>query len=325
MVVARVSVPATSANLGPGYDVISVALERPRLGVEVEPREEEGIELTVTGAFAAEVVRDTWLNSACRALRLLSSGLGLQRGWRVRIEAGIPVKKGLGSSAAEAVGALLAAHAAVGMRLDRREVVRVAALVEPGGHADNVAAAALGGFTVVFRRQEGFEVMKIRPPEQLGFVVVVPDVSKESTGSSRKVVPKSVTMEDHVLVTSRVAAMAVSLERGDLRRLFELVIFDPLVERARADAGLYGRYNWKELLGEKERLLRKYGVAMTISGAGPSRLLWYDLRKNWQEEGKRPIDEALNDLVWSLESKGHRVLEVIWTRPGRKGAELVSR
>ena len=325
MVAARVSVPATSANLGPGYDVMSVALERPRLEVEVEPREEEGIELTVTGAYASEVVRDTWLNSACRALRLLSSGLGLQQGWRVRIEAGIPVRKGLGSSAAEAVGALMAARAAMGMHLDRSEVVRVAALVEPGRHADNVAAAALGGFTVVFRDQEGFEVVKIRPPEQLGFVVVVPDVSKESTGSSRKVVPESVTMEDHVLVTSRVAAMAIFLERGDLRRLFELVVFDPLVERARADAGFYGRYSWKELLGEKERLLRKYGVAMTISGAGPSRLLWYDLRKNWQEEGKRPIDEALNDIIWSLESRGHKVLEVIWTRPGRKGAEIVSR
>jgi len=325
LVAARVSVPATSANLGPGYDVMSVALERPRLEVEVEPREEEGIELTVTGAYASEVVRDTWLNSACRALRLLSSGLGLQQGWRVRIEAGIPVRKGLGSSAAEAVGALMAARAAMGMHLDRSEVVRVAALVEPGRHADNVAAAALGGFTVVFRDQEGFEVVKIRPPEQLGFVVVVPDVSKESTGSSRKVVPESVTMEDHVLVTSRVAAMAIFLERGDLRRLFELVVFDPLVERARADAGFYGRYSWKELLGEKERLLRKYGVAMTISGAGPSRLLWYDLRKNWQEEGKRPIDEALNDIIWSLESRGHKVLEVIWTRPGRKGAEIVSR
>jgi homoserine kinase len=324
LVVARVSVPATSANLGPGYDVMSVALESPRLEVEVEPRVEEGIELTVTGKYAEEVVRDTSLNSACRALRLFTSGLSRPKGWRIRIEAGIPVRKGLGSSAAEAVGALLAAHAAIGMRFARKEVARMVALVEPGGHADNVAAAALGGFTVVFKNQRGLDVMKIRPPERLGFVVVIPDVSKESTGSSRKVVPKSVTMEDHVMLTSRVAAMVVCIERGDLRRLFELVVYDPLVERARADAGLYGRYRWRELLREKERLLRKYGVAMTISGAGPSRLLWYDLRRNTQEEGKRPIDGAVNDVVSSLESKGHRVLEVIWTRPGRKGAEIVN-
>ena len=188
---ARVSVPATSANLGPGYDVMSVALESPRLEVEVEPMAEKGIELTVTGRYAEEVIRDTSLNSACRALRLFTSGLDRPKGWRVRIEAGIPVRKGLGSSAAEAVGALLAAHAAMGMRFVRKEVVKVAALVEPGGHADNVAAAALGGFTVVFRNQRGFDVMKIRPPERLGFVVVIPDVSKESPGRAGRSSPRA--------------------------------------------------------------------------------------------------------------------------------------
>lgn len=323
---ARVRVPATSANLGPGFDVMSVALKRPYLEVEVEPREgEEGIELAVSGKYADEVERDVGLNSACRALRLLGSSIGIRTGWRVSIEAGIPVRKGLGSSAAEAVGALLAAHLALGLRVDRKRIVRLAALVEPGGHPDNVAAAALGGFTVSYRLQNDIDVTRIRAPRGLAFVVVVPDVRKESTGSSRKVIPESVGMEDHIAVASRLAAICLSLERGDLRTLLSLVPFDPVVERARAEAGLYGRYSWKELLHEKVRLLRKYGVAMTISGAGPSRLLWYDLRRNAREEGRRPIDGALADVISSLESRGHRVLEVIWTEPENDGALQVSR
>lgn len=318
--------PATSANLGPGFDVMSVALKTPYLEVEVESKGEgEEIELTVSGKYAADVERSVGLNSACRALKILNSSLGIRMGWRVRIEAGIPVRKGLGSSAAEAVGALLAAHLALGLRIDRRKIVRLASLVEPGGHADNVAAATLGGFTIAYRLHNGIDVMRIVAPRNLAFVVVIPDVRKESTGASRRVIPESVGMEDHITVASRLAAICLSLERGDLRTLFSLVPFDPVVERSRAEAGLYGRYNWKELLGEKTRLLRRYGVAMTISGAGPSRLLWYDLRRNAQEEGRRPIDGALADVLSTLESKGHRVLEVIWTEPENSGAVAVTR
>lgn len=323
---AACRVPSSSANLGPGYDVFSLALAAPSLEVEVELTDSTtDVEVEPMGRYGDRVNRDPGSNSAARAFIELRRRLKRQTGAKIKILANIPVGKGLGSSAAEAVGAVLSASKALGFELRREEVVRLAASVEPGGHADNAAASALGGFNVILQEESGPEFLNFRAPEALGLVVLVPDVEKGSTEIARAHVPKQVTMSEHVEVTSRIAAACVSMLSGDLRTLLKAVSIDPIVERSRAEAGVYGNCSWEELKEEKLKLLRSYGVALTISGAGPSRLLLYD-RANSQsvEEGKRPIDLAVNETVASLERRGHKVVEVYWTGPDNSGAVLKS-
>lgn len=277
------------------------------------------------GRYGDRVNRNPERNSAARAFVELRRRLGADLGAKIRILANIPVGKGLGSSAAEAVGAVLSASRALGVELERVEVVRLAASVEPGGHADNAAAAALGGFNVILQEESETTFLNFRAPEDLGLVVLVPDIEKGSTELARAYVPKQVTMAEHVEVASRVAAACASMLSGDLRTLLRAISIDPIVERSRADGGVYGNYTWNELREEKLRLLKSYGVALTISGAGPSRLLLYDRSFGCRgEEGERPIDLAVNEVIASFERRGHRVLEVYWTRPDNFGAVQTS-
>lgn len=314
-------VPSSSANLGPGYDVLSLALSAPAMEVAVELVDPaEGITVEPSGKYGWRVNRDPERNSAARALAVLARRLGVRLGARIRISAEIPVGKGLGSSAAEAVGAVVAACKALGVELPREEVARIAASVEPGGHADNAAASTFGGFNVILRSGSGPEFLSFRAPESLGCVVVVPDVEKASTEVARAAVPRTVSISDHVEASSRVAAACASMLSGDLRRFFAAVAIDPIVERARAEAGVYGEYTWEELREEKEKLLRTYGVALVISGAGPSRLVLYDWSVATGESGRRLVESAVQEVVVSLERRGHRVIEVYWTKPDNRGA-----
>ncbi|MEN3047601.1 MAG: homoserine kinase [Candidatus Caldarchaeales archaeon] len=318
-------VPSSSANLGPGYDVLSLALSEPAMVVAVELTDPaRGVTVEPTGRYGGMVSRDPERNSAARALARLARRLGVELGARIRIGAGIPVGKGLGSSAAEAVGAVFAACRALGVELPREEVARIAASVEPGGHADNAAASTFGGFNVILHSESGPEFLSFRAPERLGCVVVVPDVEKASTEVARAAVPRTVTISDHVTASSRVAAACASMLSGDLRTFFAAVSIDPIVERARADAGVYGDYTWEELRGEKKRLLRTYGVALTISGAGPSRLILFDRSAATGEEGRRTVESAVQEVVASLERRGHRVVEVYWTGPDNRGAVVTA-
>lgn len=239
-----VRVPASSANLGPGYDVLAAALA---LHLEVEVVE--------TGSFAVEtelaVPRDR-TNLLVRAFERLHSADGFE----FRVASSIPLSGGLGSSAAAVVAGLMAADHLFELDAD---LFSLAAEME--GHPDNVAAALHGGFVVC----AGGTPVRFDAPAGLEAVVVTP-YEPVSTGEARSVLPAEVPLADAVFNTAHAALLILGLSRGE----WDLVgrgLEDRLHQPRRAH--LYPR---SMQLVDRARALGALGA--TISGAGPAVLLW---------------------------------------------------
>jgi homoserine kinase len=239
-----VRVPASSANLGAGYDVLAAALS---LGLELEVVE--------TGTFAVrtelELPRDR-SNLIVRAFERLAP---CER-FEFRISSAIPLSGGLGSSAAAVLAGLLAADHIFELDADVPALAR-----ELEGHPDNVSAALEGGIVIC----QGERVHRIEPPLGLEAVLVVP-AEGVRTAEARAVVPAQVPIADACFNLAAAATLTLGLSRGD----FELIaagLCDRLHQPHRAH--LYPRS--AQLL----ELAPKLGaLGATISGAGPSVLVW---------------------------------------------------
>ena len=102
-----------------------------------------------------------------------------------------------------------------------------------------------------------------------------------------------------------------------------MVSYDPYAESSRADAGVYGSgIDWSLLMQEKRTLLEKFHVAETISGAGPSRLLWFRKSENLKPKGNRPVDKAMELVAENLRKQGHSIQTIIETTPSNTGCRL---
>ncbi len=254
-----VRVPASSANLGPGYDSLAAALS---LNLEVEVQE--------TGEFAVDcdvpgVPRDR-SNLLVQAFERLHSADGLS--FSIRSE--IPVTGGLGSSAAAIVAGLVAADHM--FELDAPLFDHAVALE---GHPDNVAAALYGGFVIC---AEDVPPTRFDPLPGLEAVIAIPP-ERVPTAEARAALPAEVPMADAVYNASHAALLVLGLARGDLD-LVSRGLGDRIHQPRRAH--LYPRS--MELL-ERARDLGAIGAS--ISGAGPTVLFWC----HWQQTG--PLFEAL--------------------------------
>ncbi|MBO8142412.1 MAG: homoserine kinase [Firmicutes bacterium] len=206
----RVRVPATTANLGPGFDALGMALALfNRFEVERLP---EGCYVEAHGQ-SADLIPQGEDNLVVRAARAVWERAGLEpAGWRVRLWTEIPLGCGLGSSASAIVGGVVAANVLAGEPLGTDELLAIAAGLE--GHADNVTAAMLGGFTVATHRPgeavrwERVEVRGVRA------VVAVPDVVLP-TERSRRVLPKAVSLADAVFNVGRASLLVAAMAVGD--------------------------------------------------------------------------------------------------------------
>ena len=243
----RVRVPASSANLGPGFDVLAAAL-----GLHME------VEVARTGAFAVHtdlpIARDR-RNLVVRAFaRLADPGR-----CEFSITSSVPLSGGFGTSAAAYVAGLVAARE---MRPSpARDADLLAHAMALEGHPDNVAAALLGGFVLC---AEGRPV-RLAVPSGLVAVLAVPD-HPVRTARARAALPPEVPMRDAVFNVAHTSLLVLGLERGD----WELVargLADRLHQPRRAP--LYPR---SMALVSRARALGALGA--TISGAGPSVLLW---------------------------------------------------
>ena len=240
----RVRVPASSANLGPGFDVLAAAL-----GVHMELTVEE------TGRF--EVRTDLAIARDRRNLCVRGfAALRPADGARFAIRSDIPLSGGLGTSAAAYVAGLAAADALNGGGSD---LLAHAARLE--GHPDNVAAALLGGFVVC----TGARAVRVDPPDGLEAVLVVPDRAVR-TAKARAALPHDVPMADAVFNVGRASLLVLGLAQGDLR-LVAAGLADRLHQPRRRP--LYPR---SMALVERARELGAVGA--TISGAGPTVLVW---------------------------------------------------
>lgn len=207
----RVRVPATSANLGPGFDAFGLALA---LYDDVEaallPR---GLDVEVVAeAGGSDDVACDESHLVVRAARAGFDALGVgQPGLMLRCTNRIPHGRGLGSSSAAIVAGLAAARALAGLSPDLDWLLRLAAEVE--GHPDNVAAAVLGGFTVAWNEPSGARALRVDPDRDLRPVVFVPDV-RQSTAASRVTLPTHVTHADAAWNAARTALLALALAGG---------------------------------------------------------------------------------------------------------------
>ncbi len=248
-----VRAPATSANLGSGFDVFGVALEAPADVIRVERATETTIE--VTGAGSQYVPEDPEKNTVGAVAEALDAPA------HVRIDKGVRPSSGLGSSAASAAGAALALNALYDRGLSREELVPVAAegeaLVSGTAHSDNVAPALLGGFTVVA------DGRITRVDAGIGLVACLPELTV-STRDARGVVPAGATMDELVATVGNAATLAIGMARED-PELVGAGMDDPVVTPRRA--ALVEGYD-----RVREAALDAGASGVTVSGAGPTLL-----------------------------------------------------
>jgi len=239
-----VRVPASSANLGPGFDVLAAALS---MHVEVEVVE--------TGRFA--VVTD--LAIARDRRNLVVRGFAHLRppdGFEFRITSGVPLAGGFGTSAAAYVAGLLAADSIFELDAD---VLALASELE--GHPDNVAAALLGGFVLC---ADG-EATRIEVPTGLEAVLVVPD-RPVRTAKARAALPAEVPMGDAVFNVAHSSLLVLGLAQGRWD-LIARGLADRLHQPRRA-------HLYPESVALMERAAGLGALGATISGAGPTVLVW---------------------------------------------------
>jgi homoserine kinase len=240
-----VRVPASSANLGPGYDALAAAMA---LHLELEVEEAGEFSFDPSG-LAVSTGRENLIVRAFESLRPAD-------GIAFRLRSEIPLARGLGSSAAAIVAGLLAAD-----HLFELDADVLAAAVELEGHPDNVAAALNGGFIV----SDGMQVHRFEPPMGLEAVLVVPSEALD-TATARSAVPSEVPLDAAVFNIAHTAMLMLGLAGGDWD-LIGAGLRDRLHQPFRAD--LYPR---SAALLERARALGALGA--TISGAGPSVLVW---------------------------------------------------
>lgn len=257
--------PATSANLGPGFDAFGLALElRDEVTVELA---ESGLEIEISGEGAESLPVDE-NHLIVRSLRAAFGRLGVQPpGLRVRCVNRIPHGRGLGSSSAAICAGIMAARALVvdgELALDAYAALDLANELE--GHPDNVAPCLVGGFTTAWQQADGVDVLRLDPAEGVSAVLFVPS-QPLSTHVARGLLPKDVPHADASFNAGRSGLLALALTAPGLgperrRELLFAGTEDRLHQGYRAPA--------MEPSAQLIARLRADGHPAVVSGAGPS-------------------------------------------------------
>lgn len=259
MAIFEVSVPATTGNLGPGFDCLGAALS---LYNRFELAIADRFTITAAGEGAAQVERDE-TNLVYRAIAKVYQHLDRPiPPVAIHTDTAIPLARGLGSSATAIVGGIVGANLLAGSPLDRLELLNLAIAME--GHPDNVAPALLGGCQLMASNQAGgWEFCDLAWHDDIAIAVAIPNFEL-STAKARAVLPKQVSMQDAIFNASHLALLSHGIQTGTPQWLTaglqdrlhqpyrqDLITGMPEVQRAAIAAGAYG---------------------MVISGAGPTLL-----------------------------------------------------
>lgn len=280
-----VTVPATSANLGPGFDTLGLALSiYDRLSVSSFA--DGRLEIEVTGSGAKEIPRDA-TNLVVRAIAHVYADAGRELpGMRIVAENGVPHGRGLGSSgAAVTAGILIAKGLLAGdVDLDDDALLRLATELE--GHPDNVAPALFGGLTIAWTGERGPQHKKLLVHRGVAPLVFVPGFTM-STSLARSLQPPQVPREDAVFNVSRSALLVAALTQSP-----ELLL-DATADRLHQDYRGAAMPETLRLVQE----LRQAGFAAVVSGAGPSVLVLADGPGNRQAAVE--LADDVTDTPWT--------------------------
>lgn len=209
----KVRIPATTANMGPGFDTFGMALE---FYNEIEFTEiEEGFEFYIEGNDTDIPIEENLIiNSLLKILRKYNYDI---RGFKINIsKCDIPLSRGMGSSSSCIIGALVAANALLGHKLSKEDIINEATEIE--GHPDNVVPAYLGGMVISTMNDDKVIYSSVHIPESLRMVVMIPNF-KTSTEEAREVLPTSYNIEDCIFNISRAAVLVNTLNNNELDKL----------------------------------------------------------------------------------------------------------
>jgi homoserine kinase len=250
----RVRAPATSANLGPGFDCAGVAFE---LLNELVVEEADGLEVEVEGEGADEAPRDD-THLGLRAFALLEPLEGKRFVFKNRI----PFARGLGSSSATIALGLVAARLWQGAEPDAQELLPLAMQLEP--HADNLAPCLLGGAVLAWEDEDGWRARRIADTLALEALALVPQHRVE-TAAARASLPAEIPHGDAAYSAGRAALLGAALASGD-RDLLKAAFNDKLHEPYRAaNAPLLRAIQGDPPMG---------AAGVTLSGSGPTVIVW---------------------------------------------------
>jgi homoserine kinase len=277
MLLSHVTViaPATTANLGPGFDVFGLALKQPhdKITLTAIPK---SVKVEARG-FAAESLPPLPKKStASMVAECVMKEFKLKTGLNIEIDRGIAPGVGLGSSAAAATAVAYGLNHMFKLQLDNKDLVRLAAKGEAASagseHADNVSAAIYGGFIIV-RSYHPLEIVSLKAPEDLEVCVAYPHMPRDphKTEKARSVVPKQVPIQKVVHNIGSAAALANGFARGDID-LIGVSMSDAVVEPERA--ALIPGYQ-----KVKDNAMKAGACGVAISGAGPGMIAILNKRK----------------------------------------------
>ena len=254
-------IPATSANIGSGFDSVGLALNLYNEIHIYENYNSKKIEFEIFGEGENEISKKD--NMIYSAMKLVFKKLKSKpnKGYIIKCINRIPLSRGLGSSSAAIIGGLLCSNFSLGNKLKiEKDILNMAVQIE--GHPDNVAPAILGGIVSgVVKKEEDFKYIKIKPPKNLKAIVSIPDFYL-STEIARNILPKEITRKDAIFNISRAALLTSALFSNRLD-LLEIATEDKIHQDYRA--------KFIPNLNQLFKETKKAGAySVTISGAGSS-------------------------------------------------------
>jgi homoserine kinase len=258
-----ISVPATSANLGPGFDCLGIALEL-RHRVTFTVQQEPGLRITAVGEDAHLIPRDEE-NLVYTAMKLVYLRLGLDPpGLHIHQENEIPIASGLGSSSSAILAGLHGANELAGKPLTCEQVLQMATDFE--GHPDNVAPASYGGLVLGVQTPDGLVVEQVSLPP-MKVLIVLPDFQL-LTEAARSVLPREISLSNAIFNSSRVGLLIRALETADYD-LLSVAMHDRFHQPYRVPI-IPG-------MSEAMTAVHEAGAAgVALSGAGPSLIAFAD-------------------------------------------------
>lgn len=283
----RVFAPATVANVGPGFDVFGFAVEQPGDEVVATLSDKPGVRVIEITGDNGLLSKDADKNTAAVAVSAFLQHLKSDQGIELAVHKKMPLGSGLGSSAASAVAAVVAANELLGAPLSRRELLpftmegeRVAC---GAAHADNVAPSLLGGF-VLIRSYDPLDVIQISVPEKLWCTVVHPHIEVR-TEDARRIMPKEISVKLGIAQWGNTAGLIAGLCMSDIT-LIGRSLTDHVAEPARSQL-IPGFYD------VKRAALSAHALGSSISGSGPSVFALSD-----SQEKADAIGDAMQ-RIWS--------------------------
>ncbi|MBJ6362941.1 homoserine kinase [Paenibacillus sp. GCM10012307] len=296
-----VKIPASTANLGPGFDTLGMALSL-YAWIDMSIADEE-TEIELLGNGMESIPRDK-SNLLYKVAQLVFKEAGLpEQELNIAMYSDIPLTRGLGSSASAIVGALVAANALAGFPLTEQQLFTIATRLE--GHPDNVGASLFGGIIVAAWDGDRVDHIRLEPPAGIDMLVAIPDFHL-ATEKARHALPQQYSKQDAVYNISHSSLLVAALASGRID-LIRYAMKDRVHEPYRA-----------ALIPGMSQILRDAGehgaISTALSGAGPTLLALIESDSQRKDELERFLLDTLGNE--GVEAKS------VWLKPCLTGPEL---